>query len=176
MDQDTKKAVYVGRPISASDFDAMHIAKREFQIMKVYKNGVFMEYRGGSKIVVTGSILEMIAPESAVWEGTQSVYPFVFTSDSEWTVDVCAEVPTGYSIKGIYDQSGNLIPSVDCAKTFVAGETKIVAFEVQEVGSPEPKLTATLNILHKGKTKKMKVTAYDIRKKTFKATLKEIRK
>jgi len=103
------KVVYVGRPKGPGDF-VDGIAEKNFQIMKVYKKGVFQGYRGGKKTVVEGSILEMITPESAIWEGTQSVYPFIFTSDSDWTVDVCARVPEGYSIVGVYDEYGDLIP------------------------------------------------------------------
>ena len=77
------KTVYVGRPKGPGDFDENGIAEKEFQIMKVLKKGVFQGYRGGKKMLVTGSLLEMITPESAIWEGTQSVYPFIFTSDSD---------------------------------------------------------------------------------------------
>jgi hypothetical protein len=168
------KTVYVGRPKDPSDFDANGVAEKEFQIMKVFKKDVFQGYRGGKKTVVTGSILEMITPESAIWEGTQSVYPFIFISDSDWTVDVCAEVPPGYDIVGVYDENGDLIPSAECIQTFVSGESKAVAFEIQEIGSPEPRLDATLNIeTPKGKKVKKKIKAYDIRKKTFKAKLKK---
>ena len=89
---------------------------------------------------------------------------------------MCAEVPSGYSIVGVYDEFGNLIPSASCIQTFITGETKTVAFEVQDVGSPEPQLDATLDILHKGKKTKVKMMTSDIRKKTFKTRLKELRK
>jgi hypothetical protein len=163
----------VGRPKGPSDF-VNYIAEKQFQFIKVYKKNGDIVWRGGSKTVVTGSFLEIIAPESAIWEGTDSVYPFIFTSDSSWTVDVCAEVPTGYSIIGVYNENGDLIPSTECIQTFVSGETKTVAFEVQEIGSPEPYLDATLDIVSpKDKKIKKKFKAYDIRKKSFNAKLKE---
>jgi hypothetical protein len=172
-DSDTGKTVYTGRPKDPSDF-VNGIAVREFQIMKVYKNGVFQEFRGGSKMVVTGSILEVIEPESSIWEGTNSVYPFIFSSDSDWSVDVCAEVPSGYRIVGAYDANGNLIQSSECVQAFVRGETKTVAFEVQETGSPEPSLDATLIMTSpKGKKVTKNVKAQDIRKKTFVERLKK---
>ena len=103
-------------------------------------------------------------------------HPFIFTSDSDWSVDVCAEVPAGYTIVGVYDENGDLIPSGECVHTFVSGETKVVAFEVKETGSPEPSLDATLNLTSpKGKKSKEKVKACDIRKKTLKAKLKELK-
>jgi hypothetical protein len=167
-DPDTEKHVYTGSPKGPSDFNSSGIATKEFQIMKVFNRGVFQEYRGGSKIVVTGSILEVIAPDSSVWEGTSSIYPFVFTSDSNWSVDVCASVPSGYNIVGVYDENGNLVPSSNCVQTFVSGQTITVAFEVVETGSPEPSLTSTLTMTSpKGKKVGLTVETQDIRKKTF---------
>jgi len=172
-DTENDKKVYVGRPKDQGDF-IDGIAEKNFQIMKVLKKGVFQGYRGGKKMVVTGSLLEMITPESAIWEGTQSVYPFIFTSDSDWTVDVCANVPTGYNIVGVYDENGDLIPSADCIQTFVNGESKSVAFQVQDIGSPEPSLDATLLITHKRKKVKKIIKVSDIRRKTFNAKFKEL--
>jgi len=169
VDSSTGKTVYVGRPKSPSDF-VNGLAEKDFQIIKVFKKGVFQEeYRGGSKIVViTGSLLEIIAPESAVWEGTQSTYPFIFTSDSSWSVDLCAAVPSGYNVAGVYDEDGNLISTSECTQVFVAGETKVVAFEVVETGSPEPSLSATLKIKGpNGKSVTKNVQASDIRRNTF---------
>jgi len=175
MDSERDDTVYIGRPKGPSDF-VDDIAEKKFQFIKVHKKDGTVVWRGGSKTVVNGSFLEIISPESAIWEGTQSVYPFIFTSDSNWTVDVCAEVPAGYSIVGVYDENGDLIPSAECIQAFVSGESKTVAFEVQEIGSPEPWLDATLNITSpKGKKLKKKFEAYDIRMKTFKAKLKELR-
>lgn len=179
FDTSTGKTVYVGRPKSPSDFvdtdgnNTPDLATKEFQVIKVFKKGIFQEYRGGSKIVVTGSMLEIIAPESAIWEGTQSIYPFIFTSDSDWSVDVCAQVATGYRISGVYDENGNLADSGSCIQSFVNGGTKVVAFEVTDVGSPEPSFIGTLNIKHKGKNTVKKVSVSDIRRKAFDEKTKE---
>ena len=69
----------------------------------------------------------------------------------DWTVDVCAAVPQGYQIVGVYDIDGNLIASNDCIQTGVAGETKVIAFEVLDMQSPPPHLSAKLKIKHNGK-------------------------
>jgi hypothetical protein len=164
FDAETGKTVYTGKQKGAADFDFSGLATRDFQIMKVYKNGVFKEFRGGSKLVVIGSYLEMIVPESAVWEGDNSIYPFIFTSDSDWEVDVCAEVPSGYVINGVYDAAGNFVPSTDCVQLFVTGETKVIAFDVTDVGSPEPSFDAVINLNHNGKKKTIKHTVNDVRK------------
>ena len=89
---------------------------------------------------------------------TSYVYPYIFTSDSEWRVDVCLLVPAGYAIVGTYDEFGNLISDKNCVKTFVAGETKVVAFEVIETGSPKKfNVNAEIDAKTKDKTSK-KVT------------------
>lgn len=176
FDSATNKSVYVGRPKSPSDFDSNGIASKEFQIIKVIKKDGSVQYRGGSKTVMTGSILEMIAPDSAVWTGSNSVYPFIFTSDSDWTVDVCAQVPAGYQIVGVYDESGALIATTNCVQTFVANQTKIVAFEVVETGSPEPSLDAEVTVTGPdGKTHVKHVKASDLRRETFDAKVREVK-
>lgn len=169
-DSATGKTVYIGRPKSPSDF-VNGLAEKDFQIIKVFKKGVFQEYRGGNKMVVTGSVLEVIIPESAVWEGTQSLYPFIFASDSDWQIDVCAKVPEGYRLVGVYDESGSLISSAQCLQTGIANETKVIAFEVEEIASPEPSFVGTLKITRKGKVTPIAVKVSDIRKASFNAKL-----
>ena len=65
---------------------------------------------------------------------------------------MCAAVPVGYQIVGVYDADGNLTASTQCAQAGVAGDTTIVAFSVVDLQSPPPHLTAKLTIHHKGKT------------------------
>jgi len=137
---DDASIVYTGKPKGLSDFTADGMATKDFQIIKTIKRDGSIDYKGGSKVVVTGSYLEIIYPEAAIWEGTSSIYPFIFTSDSEWDVDICASLPEGYKIVG--DQ---------CQQVFVSGESKYVLFEGLEVGSPEPHMKAKLKIKHKGK-------------------------
>ena len=169
----TKKTVYIGRPDELSDF-TNKLASKEFQIMKVFQKGKFLEYRGGSKLVVTGSYLEVIAPESSVWEGTKAVYPFIFISDSDWTVDVCAEIPSGYKVTGVYNENGDLVSTSQCAQTLVKGQVKVIAFEVTDIGSPEPSFGTTLNLKGpKGNKQSLKLAIKDLRKSTFDAKVKE---
>jgi len=156
-DAQTGKTVYTGKPKSPSDF-VNGIAFKDFQIIKTLKKDGSIQFTGGSKLVITGSYLEIIHPEAAIWESSSYVYPFIFTSDSDWSVDVCAQIPSGYKIVGVYDELGNLLSSSECAQTFVAGQTKVVAFDVLETGSPEPNFKATLKV----KGPKGKVHALDL--------------
>jgi len=77
------------------------------------------------------------------------LYPFIFISDSGWTVDVCTQVPQGYDIAGVYDENGVLTATSECAQAFVAGETKVIAFEVEMTGSP-PEWAMNTKIKAKG--------------------------
>lgn len=77
-------------------------------------------------------------------EGRGLGYPFIFWSDFTWNVDVCAEVPEGYVVAGVYDTDGTLVSGGQCVQTLIAGEDLVVAFGVVEVGSPEPHMRASL--------------------------------
>ena len=118
----------------------------------IRKDGI-IQYADAGKTVYLGSYLEIIYPTYTVWdEGlTRYLYPFILTGDSDWTIDVCAAVPQGYQIVGVYDADGNLVATTQCAQAGVAGDTKIVAFEVLDLQSPPPHLTAKLKIKHNGK-------------------------
>jgi len=137
FDDETGKTVYTGKPKSPSDF-VDGVANKDFQIIKVLKKNGDIQFSGGSKTVVTGSFLEIIYPDVAVWDvgANDYVYPFIMISDSSWSVDVCAQLPTGYDIAGVYDENGNLVTTNDCSQTFVSGQTKVIAFDVVQTGSP----------------------------------------
>lgn len=127
---------------------------KEFQIIKVIRKKTdefgqpIVELGRGSKRVVVGSYLEIIYPEFTIWEEgvTSYLYPFILTSDSEWTADICAEVPVGYDIVGVYDAFGNLFATTKCVHTVVANTKLVVAFEVVDLASPPPQVTATFTV------------------------------
>jgi hypothetical protein len=89
---------------------------------------------------ITGSVLEITYPEYVEWDGAEFLYPFIFTSDSDWEVDVCASVPQGYRIVGN-----------PCVQVFLANETKVIFFDVEDVGSPEPHLRVRGHVKHRGR-------------------------
>ncbi len=154
VDPDTGRAVYTGKPKGPEDFvdtdgdGAGDLATKDFQVIRLVKRDGSVQFSGGSKTVVRGSYLEIVYSDFSVWEDAAGgfVYPFIFTSDSDWMVDVCAQVPAGYQIVGAYDENGNLAPDASCLMTFVSNQTKSIAFEVVEVGSPEPQLMVQLKV------------------------------
>ncbi|HRY60448.1 MAG TPA: hypothetical protein P5096_03640 [Patescibacteria group bacterium] len=110
----------------------------------------------------TGSLLSVVYPQNVSWEeGVQNyIYPYIFTSDSDWSADVCASVPNGYKVVGAYDENGQLVSTSSCMQTFIANTSKIVAFEVSDIGSPkEFNVDSTLKLNHQGKIKTVKMTS-----------------
>ena len=129
VDQETSLIAYTGLPKSPSDF-VDNLALKDFQYIKVVpKSGAVQDIfiRASGKTVVSGSELIIIDPLYVLWDGDTEIYPFLFISDSDWTIDVCLRVPQGYTIL-----------EGDCNQAFVSGETKDILFTVQRTGSPPP--------------------------------------
>ncbi|MCK4588971.1 MAG: hypothetical protein KAT77_00890 [Nanoarchaeota archaeon] len=125
-------------------------AKQGFHKMEI--EGSYYAYAMEETVITgaAGETLIMQNPDYVDWvfsEGNEMYYPFIFTSDSGWTVNVCAEVPEGYII----------VEPDTCVTTFVGGETKAILFKVLETGSPKPNMKATIKVKSgKGHTKTIK--------------------
>lgn len=167
-DVETGKIIYTGKPKDPEDFEdndgdgIADLAYKDFQIIKVINKDGTIDFKAGSKTVVTGSVLEVIHPQYVIWENNINLYPFIFISDSDWEVDVCVYVPEGY-----------VIVEGDCVQMFLTNETRDVIFTVVETSSPEPDVTVSLTTKHKGKMKK---TGLNIGGKRTEAYLKAMEK
>ncbi len=133
VDPETNTKVYSGKPKSPGDFIS-GVATKEFQIIKTITKTGTIDFKGGSKTQFVGSLLEVVYPDYAIWQNSLEFYPFIFTSDSAWTADVCVMVPEGYKV----------VSPGECTQVFVAGETKEIVFEVTHVASPEPNVEVSL--------------------------------
>jgi len=103
-------------------------------------NGVWQSARRAQ--VVKGSELQVFQPDDIIWTNGTEIYPFLFISDSDWTIDVCLEVPAGYQV----------VAPGTCGQTLIANETKVMEFKVADVGSPkEFKVKTKMSFTHKGK-------------------------
>jgi len=146
VDEDPGEVVYTGKPKSRNDFvdtdgDGIDdLAYKDFQIIKVIDKDGNIDFKAGSKTIVTGSVLEVIYPQYTIWESEQELYPFIFTSDSDWAVDVCVYVPEGY-----------VVVEGDCTQVFVSGETKDIIFTVVETNSPPPHVKTKIKTKHNGR-------------------------
>lgn len=166
------KTAYTGKPQSPPDFvdsngeGLVDLATKDFQVIKPLRKDGVMQFSGGSKTVVTGSYLEIIQPDFAVWENVVDgyVYPFIFSSDSDWPVDVCTQVLEGYEIVGVYDENGDFISNAACVQTIIAAQTKVVAFRLIDIRSPEPALKARLKLKHHGKLHALDVAVPGVRR------------
>jgi hypothetical protein len=130
-------------------------AKLKLKVMKVVKpSGI--QLMPADDVVFTGSQLVVTYPTEALWEEgvNDYVYPYIFTSDSDWSVNLCSYAPEGYVVAGVYDEFGNLISDSNCVQNFVSNETKVVAFEIIDVGSPKKfNINTDIDVKHKGKSK-----------------------
>lgn len=122
----------------------------------IYKNGQ-VKYEAGNRLVLWGSELTIDHPDYTVWSGTEELYPFTFTTNDTWDINVCLDAPAGYTIAGVMDIDGNMIEDSNCLQTLVAGESKAVLFKAIETSSPEPDFTATFKATHNGVTKDITV-------------------
>ena len=90
----------------------------------------------------------------------------MFTSNENWEVDVCLNVPDGYSLVGIMDDNEEMITTNECIQTFVSGESVVLLFEVQDLESPEPVMSFGLTTRHADKVKKLDQKIGGVRKWT----------
>ena len=154
------KTVYTGRPAGVDDFEDTDndniddLVTKEFQIIKVIQKDSTIDFKAGSKTVLTGSLLEIINPQYTIWENYEELYPFLFISEGAWEVDVCVNVPQGYRVV-----------DGDCNQVFAADEAKDILFVVEEIGSPEPKVKTKMKIKHKGKSENVDLDIPGKRKK-----------
>lgn len=139
--------------------------RKNLRIIKLIRRNGSVKFVGGFKTIVTGSQLDVYHPEYTIWEGDQELYPFMYTSEEDWDVNVCMYVPEGYNLVGVLDDNENVVSTSDCVNAFVAGESKVFLFEVADVGSPEPEMAFKLKTKHKGKVRKIKIKTSGIRKK-----------
>ncbi|MEM7823984.1 MAG: NosD domain-containing protein, partial [Candidatus Aenigmatarchaeota archaeon] len=179
IDFSTGKNITIGRPKSASDFVATTVngmpaklATKDMQVIKTIQKDGTVSYKGGSKTVVTGSELTVIYPDNVVWEDNNELYPFIFTSDVDWDVNLCLNVPSGYKIAGFYDDAGNLV-SASCMQTFLSGETKTALFVLSKTGSPEPEFDANLKVKRAGLAKQVKLKLRGAKATTVAAAVKK---
>jgi hypothetical protein len=100
--------------------------------------------------VIKGSELYVFKPDLVTWSDGQEIYPFTFISDSDWELDVCLQVPVGYTI----------VAPGTCDQTLISNEAKVVEFQVAATGSgaaaaflaqatTEPSFTMNLTTKHK---------------------------
>jgi hypothetical protein len=151
-DNTINQTVYVGRLKEPGDFKDTNgdkindFATKDFSITKVISKDGTVSFKASGKMIILGSILEIIRPDYMIWENTRELYPFIFKSDSDWSVDVCLYVPEGYRISSVIDTDGNEILGINCTQEFIKNETKVILFTVMETGSPEPNVNAELKL------------------------------
>jgi hypothetical protein len=89
----------------------------------------------------TGSNLLIIEPEHVEWDGAQELYPLVFQSEGDWTVETSVAPP-----KGFVADYGSLSANVNTS-------LKSVQFTLTDVGGKWVDTQVKHRIKHKGKWK-----------------------
>jgi parallel beta-helix repeat protein len=139
------------------------VKTKNLRIVKIINKYGSVKYEAGNRQIIIGSELNVVSAEYVVWQNEEELYPFIFGSAENWTVDVCVQVPLGYQIAGILDADGNVLATSDCIQTIVAGEDKVILFRVLETGSPEPNISFTLTAEHEGTTTEIKQDVQGLR-------------
>ncbi len=132
------------------------VKTKNLRIVKIINKYGSVKYEAGNRQIIIGSELNVVSADYVLWEENEELYPFVFSSTENWTVDVCVQVPEGYEIAGILDADGNVLATSDCVQAIIAGEDKVILFRVLETGSPEPNMSFTLTAEHEGQTTEIK--------------------
>ena len=154
---DLQGATADSKPINAGTFkiavsNSECAPEKRFQVILV-SDGATTTAMSQRQQRYQGSILDVIYPESVQWDGYNFLYPFIFISDSNWEVNVCGSVPEGYRIVGS-----------PCVQLFVANQTKVIFFDITEVGSPEPTLSLRGNVKRGNKVQKLNIHVPGVRK------------
>ena len=119
--------VYVGKGIKTDNFKdtnkdgIRNFVRKKLKVMMHVKKDGSRKYNPGTDVLFDGSTLIVEYPESSVLVNGVDVYPFIFTSDSEWATDICLSVPEGYQIVG-----------EECTQIFVQNETRSVYFSLTQ--------------------------------------------
>jgi hypothetical protein len=94
--------------------------------------------------VETGSNLMIVEPEYIEWSDEQELYPFVFDSDGDWSVQTSVSPPEGF------------VTDYRALATDVNTELKSLQFTLTDVGTKWTDAKVTHKIKHKGKKPKEK--------------------
>ncbi len=151
------------------------LMSKTLRFLKLIKKDGSVAFHAGKMTVVTGSELDIVHPENTIWSGATELYPFILTSADAWTTDICLQVPAGYKITGVLNEDGSIMSTSDCAQSFLEGETKVVLFEVAEIGSPEPSFSVNLTTKHGNKKSSQNLAINGIRKATKETEDKQVR-
>ena len=141
------------------------IVSKTLRFVKLIKKNGDVKYEAGNRLILHGSELNITAADYVVWSGTEELYPFIFSSDTNWTVDVCINVPAGYTIAGVMDIDGNILSTTECMQTIIENEERVILFALTtEAGTSAladaPDVTAAITGTPAGEAQKQ--TSEDI--------------
>ena len=155
-------------------FAGSNIRTKTIRFVQQYNSDGTFTLKPGGTTTYYGSALEVVYPDFALWDASTENYPFIFRTEDNWSVDLCAEVPQGYKIDSVLDVNGKTVSTSECLQTLIAGESKVYFFKATDVGSPEPDFNFNLKAKHNGKTQNGKIHIEGARKKNLATLLGDI--
>jgi hypothetical protein len=97
------------------------------------------KYLPGKYTPFTGSSLQVVEPEMVEWDDTQELYPFVFASEGDWTIQTTVAPPEGFAA------------DYNALSATVNSGVKSVQFTITDIGSRWVDTQVQHRIKHKGK-------------------------
>ena len=131
------KTLYIG--VSVGEITAGSVVEKYLQVIENAQGKILP----GKYQKLTGSALLIIEPEYVEWSetGTVELYPFVFESIGDWTVNVSVSPPEGF----VADHSS--------LETEVNTDLKSVQFTITDVGTKWKPTNVKYRVKHKGAVK-----------------------
>jgi hypothetical protein len=133
-DENGKYILYGGKGVD--DLEEGAVVKKYIQ---------FIATASGKKVPAKykrfeGSELLIIEPEYVEWSSEQELYPIIFDSEGDWSVNVAIEPPEGF------------VADYSSLSESVSSSSAAVQFTVTDVGSKHIHTKTKYKIKHKGKT------------------------
>jgi hypothetical protein len=134
--------IYVGAPINATDpeWATGQVIVRNLTVLEK-ANGKTVP---GKTIKRQGSELLITQPEFVLWDGSQELYPFVFKTAGDWSVNTAINPPQGF------------VSDYKSLNADVRSELETIQFTISNVGSRWEETDVTYQIEHKGKKEVIK--------------------
>ncbi|MBI2551132.1 thrombospondin type 3 repeat-containing protein [Candidatus Uhrbacteria bacterium] len=169
VDQSSGRVVFTGKNKNPDDFIATPdgtLATKKLGAIRTIKKPPHNQshehqWDASTEEEFEGSYLNITFADVLLWDNTESqnFYPFIFSSDSNWSVNVCAQVPEGYKLLGVINEAGEMVATDSCVQEVVANEEKVALFQVADIGSPQAfDLTSTLKVFNTDRKTKEVIT------------------
>ncbi|MCX6800383.1 MAG: hypothetical protein NT091_04540, partial [Candidatus Falkowbacteria bacterium] len=143
--------VYHGRFVSL-DENTNTAQTKILRFIKVIDENKNIYYRAGKRIIIKGSQLNIDTPEYTPKSSESELYPFIFSSDEEWSINLCLDLPPGYGLQNVIDQSGKGLNPANCPTlTAKSNANGLILFKVNNKNKNLDDISFAIKTSHKNK-------------------------